>query len=396
MSNTQQQAKEAAIAGLDFLVRNQCTDDMSADYGRFPFTYDCAGGATKVYTTSWTTGTCVDALLAGHRFTANEAYLDAAGRAAGYLKSLQQFCPLTPRVSGAMCENTPQSRMSHPRDGLTGAWGLLDYSQATGDDDAFKRVELHAEWFINIAMELGYPYWTANFDSDEWTPKTFGSFHSGSAFFFYRLFSITGDPKYRRAMTTILDFYNSHFIDDDGVITVIIDRDTLEPLDGTERGAFAERGWQIMHQYNDDFGALANLAASTVEDTPSYRDNAEQFLRRMLATQRDDGGFGPPEWSVPSGGGAVLLELHAARAIGMEIGEDDALDRAAAYLIGTQVRRDGDPADGAFLGFDGPDSYELSDTIANARTGAYAIMALLRHAGAVDPYYFIEKGCQSA
>jgi len=390
VTNLSARAKDAAIAGLDFLVRNQNRDDMSADFGRFPFVFDCAAGRTTVGTTSWTTGVCVDALLAGYRFTGNADYLDAAGRAVGYLKSLQYFCPLNPRVVGAMCENTPQSRGSHPRDGLTAAWGLLDWSREADDDDAFRRAKLFATWFATEAMAAGYPYWTAHWDRDTWTPNTVGSFHSGSAFFFHRLHAVTGDEAYLAPMRTILDHYNAHHLHADGVITVILDRDTLQPLDGTERGAFAKRGWQIMHQYNDDFGALANLAAWKTTGETAYRDAAVRFLKRMLATQRDDGGFGPVDWSVPSAAGAILIELHAARVLGIDLDADAAVGRAVDYLLGTQVRRDGDVADGAFLGFSGANDYELSDTLANARTGAYAIGGLLRVAGAIDPYYFFE------
>ena len=291
-----------------------------------------------------------------------------------------------------MCENTPQSMASHPRDGLTAAWAMLDWSQETGDEEAFHRAALFADWFINEAMAGGeaFPRWSAQFTRDDWTPAVCGSFHSGSAVFFYRFHAITGEDKYRRAMRTILDHYNAHHLDADGVITVIIDRETHERLDGTEKAAFAKRGWQIMHQYNDDFGALANLAASTIEDDPAYKTAAERFLRRMLAIQRDDGGFGPPEWSVPSAGGVVLMELLAARAAGLDLAADAAIGRVVDYLLGTQVRRANDPADGAFLGFSGANEYELSDTLANARTGAYAILGLLRMAGAKDPYYFFE------
>jgi len=390
---TADKAADPAIAGLDFLVRNQYLDDMSADYGRFPFVFDCAAGRTEVGTTSWTTGVCVEALLAGHRFTGDAKYLEAAGRGVGYIKSLQYFCPLHPRAHGAMCENTPQSMGSHPRDGLTAAWAMLDWSHQTGDEEAFHRATIFADWFIEQAMAGGdqFPRWSAQFHRDEWTPSVCGSFHSGGAMFFRRLVAITGEDRYRTPMRAILDHYNTHHLDDDGVITVILDRDTHERLDGTEKAAFAKRGWQIMHQYNDDFGALANLAASTIEDDPAYKAAAERFLRRMLAIQRDDGGFGPEEWSVPSAGGAVLMELLAARALGMDLADEDAIDRVVDYLIETQVRKPGDPADGAFLGFSGANEYELSDTLANARTGAYAILGLLRRAGAVDPYYFLDR-----
>jgi hypothetical protein len=41
----------------------------------------------------------------------------------------------------------------------------------------------------------------------------------------------------------------------------------------------------------------------------------------------------------------------------------------------------------AFLGFD--EDYKLSDRFTNARTGAYAILALLRMADRDDEFYFL-------
>ncbi|MCD4825173.1 MAG: hypothetical protein K8S55_11240 [Phycisphaerae bacterium] len=382
---------EAAIAGLDFLVRHQNRDDNSADRGRFPDLYNCDANRIDNYTIVWTTGVAIEALLIGYRFCGDEKYLDTAGSAIRYIKSLQIFSPSTPRHHGAFREETPQTDWSHPRDGLTAAWALLDWSQQSGDLDAEQRAKLFAEWFITVAMKDGYPYWTVRFNEDDqaWKPLWYGSFHSGGAFFFYRLYKLTGEDKYRRVMESILRHYNRNHLDAEGRISVIRDRRSGEVLDGGDTAPWSNPGWEVMHVYNDDFGALANLAAFTLKKEPDYRKAAECFLRRMLSVQRVDGGFGPKNYSVPSAGGTVLMELIAARSLGLEMDCRESMDRAVNYLLKQQVRQPSNPSDGAFLGMD--DEYVVSKTMAHCRTAAYAIMALLRYAGATDPFYFLEK-----
>lgn len=386
-SSLRERALAAARAGLDFLVRHQVADAQSADHGRFPFCYELATHRVIARSTNWTTGIAIEAMLAGYGAFGDEDYRKAAGRAVSYLRSLQDLSTLSPRVTSVFREVTPQSGMAHPRDALTAAWALLDWSALTGDADALWRARTYAEWFIAVGMEKGYPYWTVRFDGQPWEPTYCGSFHSGSAFFLWRMHQATGDERYVHAMRSILDFYNTHHLDEDGRITVILDRDTLAPLDGKADQRYSNPGWEMMHVYNDDFGALANLAAWQLTGEASYLDGAERFLRRMLAIQRDDGGFGPPEKSVPSGGGPVLMELLAAQALGHRWADQGRLDRAAEYLMSIQVRTgQGDPADGAFRGFS--EQYILSDDTANIRAGAYAILALLRYAGVTDRYYF--------
>ena len=152
-----EKAAQAAIAGLDFLVRNQCADVLSADHGRFPIEYDCLNNHVVALTGNWTTAIATEALLAGYRFTGNKPYLAAASKAVEYLKSLQEFSPMHPRLQGVFREETPQTSHAMPRDSLTAAWALLDWSQETHDNLALKRVEFFADWFINVAMEQGVP-----------------------------------------------------------------------------------------------------------------------------------------------------------------------------------------------------------------------------------------------
>jgi len=378
---------DGAARGLDFIVRHQVTDQRSADHGRFAYIYDCESNAKVRLTTNWTTGVCVEVLLVGSRFTKSQIYLESARGGISYIKSLQEFSPSVPRGVGVIREMTPQTPWCHPRDALTGAWAMLDWVDQTGDEDALQRAKAFAGWFMDVAMEKGYPYWTVRFDGGPWTDWS-GSFHSGGAFFFYRLFKQTHQDEYRHAMRTILEHYNAHHLDESGGITVIRGRSALESLDERDDLPGVRPGWKIMHRYNDDFGALANLAAWSVERDPSYRDAAVRFLERMVSSQRDDGGFGASDHSVPSAAGSVLIELLAARKLGVYDPDRNVLDRAVRYILDRQIRRDGDPSDGAILGYD--DEYAVSERFFNARSAAYGVMAMLRYLSASDPFYFFE------
>ena len=342
---------EAALSGLDFFVRNQIDVEGSADKGRFPYVYDCSQNKIITMTTNWTTGVTASALLSGYKYTGDEKYLTAAGKACEYIKSLQDFNPATPRVNGVFREVTPLSLNAHPRDALTAAWALLDYSLLINDKNGIDRAEIYGEWFAKIALEKGYPYWTVRFDDQEWEPSWCGSFHSGSAFFMYRLYQETGKEKFLKAMCKILDFYNKHHMDNDGNITVIIDRDSLESLDGKADKRFTNPGWEMMHRYNDDFGALANMAAWKITGKQIYRDNSEKFLRLMCKTQRTDGSFGPEEWGVPSAGGAIVLEMLAAKQLNISYPEYEiATEKAVKYLLKLQNVAPDNPANGGFFG----------------------------------------------
>lgn len=175
-------------------------------------------------------------------------------------------------------------------------------------------------------------------------------------------------------------------MDNQGNITVIIDRNSLQSLDGKADERFTNPGWEMMHRYNDDFGALANMAAWKITGKDIYLENSAKFLKLMCKTQHEDGGFGPKEWGVPSAGGSVVLEMLAAKRLNISCPEYDiATDKAVEYLLKLQNIAPGNPADGAFFGM--TDNYEVSTVCANTRTAAYAIMALLHYAGAHDNIY---------
>lgn len=382
-----EQCRDAARRGLDFLVRHQITDRGSGDHGRFAYIFRRSAGRVESYTTNWVTGVAVEAMLLGYQIFHDSRYLDAARRGVSYIRSLQEFSALHPRLMGTFHENTPQTEFFHPRDALTAAWALLDWSEVTGDSEARDRAILYAEWFIREGMDGGYPRWTVSFQTFEAEPRWYGSFHSGSAFFFARLFAVTGDKRYLDTMRQILDVYNRTMLSDDGRVSVIVDLQSQTPVPDAEVPAhFAPVGWIRMHEYNDDFGALANLEAGRLTGEASYLQAAERFLGHMIRIQRGDGGFGPAEYSVPSAGGGVLLEMLAAKACGSSLSLAPAISRAVNYVLNLQVRNDGAPEDGAFLGF--TNDYVVDGDCCNIRAGGYAILSLLRFSGATGPIYF--------
>lgn len=377
----QEKALAAAKLGLEYYLREQNRDTASAEAGRFPFIADCVTNEIHEWTTNWTTGVVTSLLLSGFRATGDGRCLEAAGRAVSYLKSLQNFVPWDKRTFGVLHESTPQTVMAHPRDALTGAWAMLDYGVLADDADARRRAQAYADWFRTYGMETGYPYWTVRFDGEAWEPRWFGSFHSGSAFFFYRMAQVTGQSCYADTMRQILDFYNANLLAEDGNIHVIREHGSLKVLDDCADPSWAPAGWIAMHKYNDDFGALANLAAWQYTGETKYRDAACRFLAAMRRQQKADGGYGPAMWqdSIPNAGGVILLEMLTARRLGaIRADYDETIERTVQYLLDQQYLNPASRFHGAFHGMTG--EYRVDRNFCNTRATGYAIMSLLSYA----------------
>jgi hypothetical protein len=384
-----EQVVDAAIAGLDFLVRNQCVDECDANFGRFPFIYDCVNEKIIKLTSNWVTGTAAEALLIGYKFTGQEKYLDATANAVEYIKTLQDFSTFKKFSYGGIHETTAHSPNCHPRDALTAALAMLDWSVETDDKECYERALLFAEWFVKFAIKDDFPVCTVDFKHGIVEPYEFASCHGGSALLFYRLYVLTGEKKYKKVMQMILQFFNTYHLNMEGETATLLDRNTRNAITGTMKKTMSGGNlWEVMHMYNDDFGALANLAAYSLEKDDFYQNGAERFLRYLARKQRLDGGFGPKEFSVPSAGGTAIIEFLVSRSLGFDWIDQETIDNAVNYLLNRQFRKINSPADGAFLGVN--QAYEVSNTLANMRSTSYAIMALLRYSGAIDPYYFLD------
>ena len=385
---TKDSAAEAAIAGLDFIVRTQVTDVTNANCGRFAFIYDSAKEQTTKLTPNWVTGTAVEALLAGYRFTKNEKYLDAAGRGIKYIKSLQSLSKFGKFSYGGINETTPQCQYCHPRDALTAAWAMLDWSQETKDKECFERALIFADWYINSAMPEGYPVCSVDFNNGVVPPYELASCQGGGGFFFYRLYTLTGDKKYLNVLENIIEFYNEFFLDDNGRPISLIDQYTRKAK-LNQQVDLGGSLWEMMHVYNDDFAALANLAAYSLEPRATYLDSLKKFFKFIETSQNYDGGFGPKDFSIPSAGGACLMEFLAAKTLGLNLVKQETIDSAVRYLIERQYCKADSTGNGGFFGVSV--DYKVSDTMINMRTTSYSVMGLLRYAGASDPYYFFAK-----
>lgn len=376
-------AESALDLGLDFLVRHQCTDTLLADHGRFPHEYDIAETKIVSYSVNWTTALAVDTLMIAYRFKKVTAYFEAAKKGLEYLKTLQVFPPFHDNY-GMIVEETPQSNMCYPRDALTAALCFLNWYRETGDTEMFARAKLFADWFIRVAMRDNYPHWSVELNSSKIDPAWFGSFHSGSAYFFIQLYAATKEDKYLTAARVILDHYNKYHLNESGHITVIKDRQTFRTLQGEQVSHHVPSHWELMHIYNDDFGALANLAAYAVMRDEVYVESAKTFLKCMIAQQMPNGAFGNKQEHVPSASGVIVMELLAAREIGMNWCRDNTIDSAINFILELQYRKELSPANGIFR------ESPKGDGVANLRTISYSLMALLRYAGAKDSTYFFK------
>jgi hypothetical protein len=385
---TRDSAAKAAIAGLDFIVRNQVNDVTNANCGRFSFIYDCSKEQTTKLTPNWVTGTTIEALLSGYRFTKDEKYLDAAGCGIEYIKSLQTFSKFSKFSYGAINETTPQCQSCHPRDALTAAWAMLDWSQETSDKECFERALVFADWYINNVMPEGYPVCTFDFNDGIVAPFELASCQGGGGFFFYRLYTLTGNEKYLEVLRTIIKYYNDFFLDNNGRPISLIDQYTRKAKLNQQQELGGSL-WEMMHVYNDDFAALANLAAYSLEPRTSYLDSLKKFFKFIKNSQNYDGGFGPKTFSVPSAGGACLIEFLAAKALGLDLIDQETIDNTVRYLLDRQCCKINSSGNGGFFGVSV--NYEISDIMINMRTTSYAVMGLLRYAGASDPYYFFTK-----
>lgn len=376
------EVRVSAFRGLDFFVRTQSNFPGSADCGRFTNIANVKTGDPRYFTSNWLTGILASTMLDAWKMTGTEEYLKAANDAIRYIYSLQELAPWRTRTYGAIHEVTPQRDGAHPRDGLSAAIALLDHALLTGNDESMQRAVLFGEWFIKYGMEKGYPYWTIRFDDQPWEPFWHGSFHSGSAYFMARLFKTTGKAEFLTAARQILDFYNANLMDEKGNITVIREHDTMKSLDDRTDLAKAPIGWIMMHKYNDDFGALANMTVGKITGEEVYTQKAMLFLNRMREVQRADGGFGPDCWtdSIPNAAGMILIELMSAKTLGLlDDSYNDMAERSVKYLMNCQVPEDNEFFKGAFNGM--TDKYMVDKDYCNARAGAYAVMAMLRFAG---------------
>lgn len=369
---------KSAGATADWFVNSQITRTHLADHGRFKDHIRVKGDQEKkTYSTNWTTGMTVIALLMAWRRTRDTRYLETARRAGRYLKSLQIFDPRNPVILGGIREDTPQGDWFHPRDALSAAWGLLHLHIHDGDADALWRARLYADWFESHGMRDGYPAWTAYTDGREpyWQK---GSFHGGSPLFFFDLHAVTGTRRWLRTGLRICDAWLKLFPKPDGSIAVEIDPDTGDDVTGVSDDP-NHTGWQDMHKTNDDFTSLALLRAWKLTGKPKYLDGARRFLDWALTQQRADGAFG--EVPVNSAQPVLILELlDLARLTRIRSYREAALQAVPHFLSLQEQASDNPRFSGGFYCVHGDYVHDARVEL-GVRTSCYALAALLRLEG---------------
>ncbi len=377
---------EAALLCADWMVRNQVRDWGDANQGRFIGGYHVETGDLS-YSINWPTAASVMGLLMTYHRTGEDSYREAATRAGMYLKSLQILDPRQPRHYGYLRENTPQTTWGYPRDALTGVWGMLWLYEETGDEEYLRRVRLFNDWFLREGMARGWPLWEVNMRGEPYKNLGIeGSFHGGDVAYFYDYWRITGDDSYsERGIRYLADYFVEHFIDENGRVHVVRDRETGEYR--TDDNPQYPAHWVTMHEYNDDFATIGLLGAWLRYGDDVYLDRVRAFADRMIDHQNPAGSFHDP-YVPPASATVPILLLDLYRLTG-ERKYFDAAHRAGEHLLTLQeTESDDGKARGGFHGYSGkkPDSREYI----NLRTTSYALIALWKLEGKeAGPYYSV-------
>jgi rhamnogalacturonyl hydrolase YesR len=359
--------------------------DMNEDmnYGRFVRNYSLARREIVHLSTNWISGMTIHGLLALHDYFGEETYLQAACRGASYLKALQVTMDANPQAQGAISERAVANRWCAPRDALSAAWGMLRLHRATADDEWLRRAELFAGWHQRNALIAGrYPRSYCFFDHAEpltveaaraaidGPPDTVLNCQGGSGLFYFDLFELTGNAAYKETMERIVQFYHETFMTDAGELLIRYDPETGRAGDSDRHLA-----WSDMHKFNDDFGALAMLAAHTVAGDDVLLDKVVTYMDWVASRWHPDGGFGKYSLSVSS----CVVALNALNTF-LVAGEPRFLDLARTAMTHLETFVVDAPDDplihGGILGLEVASVAEDDDMI-SLRVTMYALYAYL-------------------
>lgn len=360
----------------DWFVEGQIRDSESGDLGRFIYMLPVKNRKERIHlTTNWTTGmTCISMLMAWQR-TGDSRYIDATCKGLHYLKSLQCFNPRYSKAIGMFVETSPQSSMCHPRDALSAAWAFLHMHMETCDECDLWRCNVFADWFTKHAFKNRYPAWTAYTQKGKAPYWQLGSFHGGSALFFFDLHKVTGNKKWLKTGFDICDRWIELFLKKDGSIRIEIDPITRRDLTGTGPNA-GHVGWQDMHKLNDDFTTLALMRAYKLSGREKYIEATTRYLDWVLSTQRRDGAFGlvPVNSAAPT----LIMELLELATITGDRKYLAACTKSIPHFFSLQELRLKDRKHyGGFYCVDEAYTHNQRATL-GARTSCYALAALLK------------------
>ncbi len=377
--------KNAALRAADWIETNQIKTNHDANQGRIMLTYDSeTETADYRQAGSWMQGVSIMGLLMAYHRTDDAKYFQAAARTAEYVKTLQILDARNFTSFGAFREYTPQTEWIYPRDALTASWSMLWMYEETKDPDYFYRAKIFNRWFVDHVMKNGWPAWKWSVVDNEHDFLQ-GSFHGGSAGYFYDYARVTDDRSdMSKGLRDIADEYMSKFLQPDGNVKVIYD---------AEKGRYIEdgklqAGMQIMHRHNDDFGSIALLQAYVATGDEKYLKSAEAYAEWLISEQRPDGGYGDPDVPPAAATGPILL-VDLYKITGKEKYLKSAIN-GGRYLLTQQNEDKLEPRTyGGVWGYGlkkwwGTGEYGML----NLRTSSYAIIAWLKLEGVEQGPYF--------
>ena len=332
--------------------------------GCFPFYIAPDGEIIGAY--QWNLAFAIMGLLSAEKVLGGDGrFCETARIMAEYLKTLQIPENDPSGMGGAIREQLPDTPWCYTRDGLSGAWGFLEYYRATGDRDYLHRAILWAEWFMKFGMdETGWPKWgvvLGTFDAEkENIPMCLdlhGCFQGGSLNFFYHLALETGDDRWIGPFFRhIADYFCDVIQQPDGLYRTVAKQTGPVPENDPQNG---------LHRINDDLGSLGLLCAYRVTASQKYLDAVERYLTAASRAQRQDGHFESSCAAIP----VALNTFHEAAKV-MPVPAVDH-DLAIDALLSRQFT---DPARPELLG----GLNELGDGALFTRSMAYALIYLLK------------------
>lgn len=371
--------QEAAIKAGEWLVNTQKTREDDANRGRFYYAVNLEDGYIEL-STGWQTGFAVMALLSVHKLTGDQKYLDAAKLGIEYIKTLQILDPRKKSYFGAIREESPQTQWLHPRDALSAGWALLIYGQYTTDQDCLERADIFGDWMLNYSFRGDWPLCTVNLGPEGREADDLeGSFQSGGILFFIDLYKQTQDMRYYDIALRMSDYYVKNFIDEEGVVQVLIDPIGNNPgIHDTDKWPIA---WQKMHQVNDDFGGISLAASYDLFKKDIYLQRMNAYYGWSQGVTNGDGSFLDPVMEVASA--TIPIFLNSYKPLAKEDQNsriDDLSESTLEFLLSLQKDSENKNIDGAFLGMDNKCRDGLGKWV-NIRCTSYAIIALLQQSG---------------
>jgi len=342
-----------------------CVAD-SADRGRF-LEKTCPSRGYRKPAGVWLTGLylCGLADLKKAPVLDRQLYEESLAAGAKYLTNLQCFDVRWPKAIGGFHEVCPGDTYAAPRDGATGALGLIALYLDTGDKDYLERAIRFAAWYATHGSDRqGYPWDDYDLATGKGTSRKRGDWQAGGALLYYELWRLTGDGRWKKAFRRVLD---------------VLEQVCKSGSPGDT--AYDFHGNCTLSVGNDDFATTALFAGYRVFGRKEYLTLAAARLRIELARQAPNGAF-------PGYGGTFVTALELLEALDFTTEGIDVLPagtlvepllRAARFSLTLQVK---DNPDRFMLGgVYGQSNYAHARDVVHGRDCGYALQLWLRLAG---------------